>query len=109
MTETRTRILWGIDSSSNGIASIPASPFLLPAAIIYFMLWIAGKIIRFGEPKREPIPDNFNATEYRENKIAYYKICEKIRKGEELTCEDYMTNNRIARPSWAKPGEWWIY
>lgn len=109
MEHSRPTLLWGIDCESGKISALPASPLLLPAVAIAFIFWIIGKVWR--KPvKREPLPDNFNHTEYRRNKAIYDRLCLKIRQGKELTAnEQIMINYYLPRPSWAKPGEHWTY
>jgi hypothetical protein len=109
MAETKTRILWGVNSDTQNIAALPASPFLIPAILLYGTLWIISKILRIGEEKPRPVPVNINWDEYWQNKVESDRICNKIKSRQELTPEDIYRLTIIAQPSWADPRDWWVY
>ena len=109
MENSRPTLLWGIDCDSGKISALPASPFLLPAVLVYCVLWFIGLFIP-RKVRTEPIPHNFNQKEYARNKIMYHYLCDKLNRGQQLTdSEKYALNYALPRPSWAKPGEWWTY
>lgn len=109
MEHTRPTLLWGIDCESGKISALPASPLLLPAAIVAAIFWIIGKIIP-RKIKREPIPKGFNQQEWEKNKALYDYLCGKVSRGIPLSdSENIQFNCILPRPSWAKPGEWWTY
>lgn len=109
METSRPTLLWGINCESGQISALPASPFLLPAFLIYCVVWFIGLFVP-KKVKKEPIPLDFDEQEYAKNKAMYHYLCDKLQRGEQLTdSEKYTLNCILPRPSWAKPGEWWTY
>lgn len=109
MTNSGPALLWGINNETGRISALPASPLLLPAAIIYLIFRVVGVLW----PKKiqaEPLPDNFDDEEYWRNKVLYNRLIAKQRSGATLTdAEVFQLRYVLARPSWAKPGEVWRY
>jgi hypothetical protein len=107
--ENRPTLLWGIDSCSDEITALPASPLLLPAAIVFGLLYIVSLFIP-NRPVKKQISSKFNSSEYYQNKMIYDRLCAKIEAGIPLTeNEQIQINYQLPRPSWAEPGEWWSY
>lgn len=109
MENSRPTLLWGIDEDSGKISTLPASPLLLPAILVYCILRLIAPLYR-KKPLSGPLPDKFNLQEYLKNKREYSRLCAKIGAGEEFTVRECIVFNAILpKPSWAKPGEFWTY
>lgn len=109
MEHTRPTLLWGIDCNSGQISPLPASPLLLPCAIVAGFLWLIAKIW----PKRikkQPLSADFNQAEWDRNYKLYHKLINKKAAGIQLTeSENIMLRYYLPYPSWSKPGEYWTY
>jgi hypothetical protein len=106
-----SNLWWAYDESNGSFSALPASPLLLPAIGLFFLLAIfdqmggkgsAGKIIETADRVNE------YGGLFDSNKIRFDQLIATMRR-RQLTEEETSELYRLQHPPWAKPGEVWTY
>jgi len=101
--------LFGIDEETGGISPLPASPLLLPAAILLGFVWLLMQIL-YLLPERKRIrhlrPEHVPKDVYDEHKRHYYRLRHSLPS--EWRGGDGYWFDKSQRPYWAN-GEHWFY
>jgi hypothetical protein len=106
-----TNIWWAYDDSSGTFSPLPASPLLLPAIGLFFLLavydrmrhkWQSGKILATANQLGV---DNTTIGEYRKR----YNELLSIMMYRNLDEDEQSEMHQLEHPPWAEPGEVWSY
>ena len=108
----KNNLLYSYDDENKKISPLPASPYLLPAVIVYVLLWAGSCISSFfnRSSNTENVTKTMGLTyetwrPYRDRYICL--IDKKNRQG--LTPNEARELARVQYPPWAKHGEVWTY
>lgn len=104
-------IWWAYDEDNGSFSALPASPLLLPALGLFFLMAVFDKMGN-GENAGKVTGNTDRVLEYgplfEENKARFKELIAIIRQrelNEDETAELY----KIQHPPWAEPGEVWTY
>jgi len=102
---------WAYDEDNSSFSALPASPLLLPALGLFFLLAVFDRMAENDRGKKILKPASemrVDRTLYDSNKKRYREMLEilKVRQfNEDEDSEMY----RIEHPPWSEPGEVWTY
>lgn len=104
-------IWWAYDEDNGSFSALPASPLLLPALGLFFLLAAFDKMSN-GENAGKVIGNTDRVLEhgplFEQNKVRFGELIAIMRRrelNEDETAELY----KIQHPPWGKPGEVWTY
>ena len=104
-------IWWAYDEDNGSFSALPASPLLLPALGLFFLMAVFDKMSN-GENAGKVTGSANRVLEYgplfEQNKARFNQLLAIMRRrelNEDETAELY----KIQHPPWAEPGEVWTY
>lgn len=104
-------IWWAYDENNGSFSALPASPLLLPALGLFFLMAVfdkmssennGGKVIGRADKVL-----NYGPL-FEQNKVRFKQLCDIIRK-RELSEDERSELYQLQHPPWAEPGEIWTY
>jgi hypothetical protein len=101
-------IWWAYDESNGSFSALPASPLLLPAIGLFFLLAVFDSM-----SKGDKVTGTTNAISehgelFEANRIRFNEIIAIIKR-RQLTEQEEAELYQIQHPPWAAPGEVWTY
>ena len=104
-------IWWAYDEDNGSFSALPASPLLLPAIGLFFLLAMFDKMSN-GENAGKVTGSASRVLEYgplfEQNKARFNQLLAIMRR-RELSEDERSELHRIQHPPWAEPGELWTY
>jgi len=104
-------IWWAYDEDNGSFSALPASPLLLPAIGLFFLLAVFDKMSS-GENAGKVTGSANRVLEYgplfEQNKARFNQLLTIMRR-RELNEDEKSELHRIQHPPWAGPGELWTY
>ena len=104
-------IWWAYDENNSSLSALPASPLLLPAIGLFFLLAVFDNIAekdRGREITKLARDLKVDRTLFDSNKRRYYEMLE-ILKIRPFTEDEESEMYRLEHPPWSDPGESWTY
>ena len=104
-------IWWAYDESNGSFSALPASPLLLPAIGIFFLLAVFERMAENDRSKEILKPARevkVNMSLHESNRQRYYQLLEII-KVRPLNEDEDSEMYQLQHPPWSDPGEVWTY
>lgn len=104
-------IWWAYDESNSSFSALPASPLLLPALGLFFLLAVFDRLTEADKSKEvtKLARDlKIDRTLFDSNKKRYYELLEVI-KVRPLNDDEESEVYRLCHPPWSESGETWTY
>lgn len=101
-------IWWAYDESNGNFSALPASPLLLPAIGLFFLLAVFDKMS--GDSKKIGTTNaiTHHGELFEANRVRFNELIAIIKR-RQLTEDETAELDRIQHPPWAEPGEVWTY
>jgi hypothetical protein len=104
-------IWWAYDENNSSFSALPASPLLLPAIGLFFLLAVFDRMAERDRGKQIIKPASelkVDRTLFSSNKQRYCEMLE-ILKVRPFTEDEESEMYRLEHPPWSDPGESWTY
>jgi hypothetical protein len=103
-----SEIKWAYNEQTGSFSALPASAFLLPVLVFIGLLPFIEKLYNKQKFRPQPLPLDFDKDLHQKFSIRYKELKSKqLEAG--LTINEQLELQRLTKPPWSKPGEYWHY
>ena len=99
---------WAYDENNGNFSALPASPVLLPAIGLFFLLAVFDKMNSGPKVIGKTDAISKHGELFEANKTRFYELIAIMRR-RPLTDDERTELYKIQHPPWADPGEVWTY